>query len=137
MKFKRLSDETKLGIVDTVYNGKTFYMASYEGAVITKLFGTELEAADAALNMMKRIIKSPILGVIAFDLDMKIRHHDRICFWQVVQAGREQVLVVGTQAGALVDLYYAPHIVDEFEFDMTISEVLGLCARQKDVGIAG
>ena len=137
MKFRRLTDGTKLGIVDTVLNGRPFYMASYEGAVITKLFGTESEAAGAALSMMERIVESPILGVIAFDLGAKVRHHDRICFSQVVQAGKEQVLMVGTESGALVHLYYAPHIVDEFEFDMTISEVLARCARQKQAGIAG
>ena len=121
MKFVTMKDASKLGIETMYVGGHETFCATYEGAVITKLFKHEEGAIEAAKAMIHSLSSSPILGVIGFDLDKVISMGDRICFTQVLRFGKEDYLVVGTEDGALEVIYESDRrdmYLDETDIEM-------------------
>lgn len=140
MNFIQLKDAKHLGTQNIYMGGRTLYAATYAGKIITKLMSTKHEAVSAAANIMEELSSKPILGIIGFDPDKTIVAGDRICFVQVIHIGSEHCLVVGTESGALCDLFYCDASVSlseaDFEFGISIAQVLYVCAQKLEVGQA-
>lgn len=105
MRFVAMKDQAKLGLTTVSVGGHEAFCATYEGAIVTKLFDNEEGAIAAAKAMMNSLAESPILGVVGFIPDKSVGVHDRVCFAQVMRYAHEDYLVVGTEAGALEVIY--------------------------------
>lgn len=105
MKFVTMKDASKLGLETISVGGHEAHVATYDGAVVTKLFKDQEGAVAAAKAMMDSLAQSPILGVVSFEIGKTVNMGDRINFVQVLRYNTEDYLVVGTEAGALEVIY--------------------------------
>lgn len=128
-----IKETRNIGITDVLIGDCRQYGVSYEGIMVSPLCKTEEEAIGKALELVKRTIETPVLVVGGYDFEQAVGVYDKIRFMQVVETKEEHCLVIGTDSGAMADLFYCEKSVglciEMFSVGMSLPEVLSVCGQ--------